>query len=621
MEAITFRGFSFKSKILLTFISAILLPIVIVQTVTHYNSTQSMTQKIDQLINANLQQTAKNIETTLLAYKDVVVQIFSDDQVNEYVQKINAGSPDAPRMTSELRAILSSYAYAKDGIRSVAIFTPDGKVICFDKSTGSNIDNVWSGISNIADLPLYKDAVAMSVGMKITQPQLSDRINGKNQYLFHLAQKLSRYPLGQTEELGVIVVSVHEKVLHNASNFTVPATGTSKPVANINFLIDRDYNVISYPVEEFIGYTLETVEAASDDEEPRYNYTALLKQSGMLNSEAIMVNHYSERLNDWTLVNVIDRQAMFKEMWDMQRINLSSGILALVVSVMLILYFTGNISRSISRIVSAMRVAQRGQLSIQINETSKDEFSIISGSFNILMNRINQLMIETREATTKQKEAEIRALEAQINPHFLYNTLDSINWMAIEKDEHDISRMLKNLAEILRYSVSNSNKLVSVKEEIKWLKQYISLQKNRFDDSFDCYVEADRSVLDFPIPKLLLQPFVENSIIHGIAAYESGGVLNIQFTREDNVLNIVIADNGRGIEPENIVKFQSSQQQPYHENPIRSDKGSGIGIRNVIDRLGGYYGSKASLQIDSVRGQGTKVLIVIQIGDQKGDSK
>lgn len=170
-----------------------------------------------------------------------------------------------------------------------------------------------------------------------------------------------------------------------------------------------------------------------------------------------------------------------------------------------------------------MQIAKEGHLDVQINEMKKDEISIIMESFNSLMNKLNNLMTETKEATFKQKEAEIRALEAQINPHFLYNTLDSINWMAIEKEEHDISRMLKSLAEILRYSIQNSNELVTISEEINWLKKYMILQLNRYDYSFDYTIEVEKSLYNHPIHKLLLQPFIENAIAHGISSYQSEG--------------------------------------------------------------------------------------------------
>ena len=149
-----------------------------------------MTRKIDQLVKFNLIQTAKNLDTTLLAYEDIGFQIFSDDSVNETVQKINLGSDyEEARFSSQLRGILSRYAYAKEGIRSVAVFTANGKVICFDKMTGSNIDNLWSDVKDVTMLPLYKDTMAAERGTVMTTPAFMGQTNGKDQYIFHIAQK------------------------------------------------------------------------------------------------------------------------------------------------------------------------------------------------------------------------------------------------------------------------------------------------------------------------------------------------------------------------------------------------------------------------------------------------
>ena len=126
-----------------------------------------------------------------------------------------------------------------------------------------------------------------------------------------------------------------------------------------------------------------------------------------------------------------------------------------------------------------------------------------------------------------RRDAEIRALEAQINPHFLYNTLDSINWMAIEREQYDISRMVRNLGVILRYSINKSNQMTSMEEVADWLEKYVSLQQMRFNQSFRFELNIEERAKKVMIHKLLLQPFVENSIIHGFKGMEKGGVLRV----------------------------------------------------------------------------------------------
>jgi two-component system sensor histidine kinase YesM len=212
----------------------------------------------------------------------------------------------------------------------------------------------------------------------------------------------------------------------------------------------------------------------------------------------------------------------------------------------------------------------------------------------------------TSEAVKLQKEAEIRAIEAQINPHFLYNTLDCINWMAIEKEEYEISKMLKSLGQILRYSINQSNKIVSFSQEIQWLKQYLYLQESRFDNSFKTEIKFEEEVLEFKIHKLMLQPLIENSIIHGFEGYTSGGVLEVSIEIKEADIVIFIKDNGKGMDSEKVKYINSLVSEAKIIN-----KGEHIGIENVISRLRIYYGDYYKFNIESEIGRGTSICIRI----------
>nr|WP_275983942.1 sensor histidine kinase [Paenibacillus hamazuiensis] len=286
--------------------------------------------------------------------------------------------------------------------------------------------------------------------------------------------------------------------------------------------------------------------------------------------------------------------------------NLWTGFAVLLASTLLIYYFSGLLTQSISKIVNAMKQTEHGNLNVKIDDAEGDEISIIASSFNKMMTTVNRLMEETKLAVQKQKESEIRSLEAQINPHFLYNTLDSINWMAIEKEEYEISRMLKGLAHILRYSISHSNQMVPLVQELEWLEHYLFLQKTRFNDAFRYFIHLDPAVKKAKIYKLLLQPFVENTIIHGFAGKKSDAALHIRFFAGDaGCLRIEIEDNGCGM---NGSAVRAVMERGAREIAAGS---SGIGIRNVTERLYLYYGERAQCTIESEPGTGTKVILTV----------
>ena len=223
--------------------------------------------------------------------------------------------------------------------------------------------------------------------------------------------------------------------------------------------------------------------------------------------------------------------------------------------------------------------------------------------------KVQSLIEEVRSAGEKQRDAEIRALEAQINPHFLYNTLDSINWMAIEKGEYQISRMVRNLGVILRYSVDKSNKMATVAEMADWLEKYVSLQRMRFNDAFECEIHVQPETKEIRVYKLLLQPFVENAIVHGFKGIEWGGILRVDVMLSENrdEMDIIIEDNGKGISRELAEKFND-------RDTALQDDGRSIGLHNAFSRMQMYYGNRASWNVSSIPDVGTVITLKIPAG-------
>jgi two-component system sensor histidine kinase YesM len=252
-----------------------------------------------------------------------------------------------------------------------------------------------------------------------------------------------------------------------------------------------------------------------------------------------------------------------------------------------------------------MKQAPNGDLSVRIAKDPRRplEFESIAEGFNDTLSRLN-------ESIHRQREAQIVAMEAQINPHFLYNTLDTINWMAIDRDEYDISNAISALANILRYAIVNSNAEVTVREETEWLKKYIYLQQYRLKNQFSCRIDAQPEVLYASIHKLLLQPFVENAILHGFDKNQSDPELKVGISKNEDKLEIEIEDNGTGIDPEILDRISQ-------KNYARDFKGSGIGMKNAITRLEMYYGSRAGIEIGTVSPHGTRVLIHIPYSEKE----
>jgi two-component system sensor histidine kinase YesM len=560
---------------------------------------------VNELVNFNLVQVSKNIDASLTSYEDLLFQVFSDENIIDLVEKINTDPEGSKAIEkNQLKDRLAILTYSKDGIRSISVFCSNGVVVCHDRKTGSLIVNEWSGYQDIRKLNIYKNAVS-NKSVILSTEDYNPLDKNKEDYVFHLAGNMSDFNKLWSKSIGVVVISIDDSVLSNACN-QFNSNRQSFNLSSFNFIVDAAGNIISFPDKRLIGTNVNAGTKAKNNTELKAKYTDLINKTSIFKDKHTIINTYTDRTSGWTVVNATDQNYLFNEMYSMQRLSIIYGFAIIILSLALIITISNSIGKSIGKIVGAMKVAQKGELNVQVDIDTKDEISIIGSSFNKMMVKVNQLVEDVTTATQRKKEAEIRALEAQINPHFLYNTLDAINWMAIEKEEYEISKMLKSLAMILRYSINKSNKFVTIREELEWLNQYIYLQQYRFDNSFHCEVHADETVLDCRIYKLLLQPFIENSIIHGFAGYKGEGLIKINIGNfEEEYVRFIIEDNGVGISEDKLEILNRDDTNDAEQ------QGSGIGIKNVFNRIKICYGDKATCHLTSTVEKGTTACVII----------
>ncbi len=328
---------------------------------------------------------------------------------------------------------------------------------------------------------------------------------------------------------------------------------------------------------------------------------------------------------EWRIINLVDKNVYRRNIY---RLVWAVIFLVTVITCIffLIVYFISRkyiqTIQTIAQGIHDYRGTDSEEIHVDVDE--KDELYVIVRQFHRMTARVNSLVEtlkqrneEIKAAAISQKHAEIKALEAQINPHFLFNTLDSINWRAIEHDEEEISNMLGTLGSLLRYSVSNIDMMVVLEAEISWLKKYIFLQRDRFQDSFDCSYEISEEALSFPIYKMLLQPIIENTILHAFEEVKEGGLIQVEaFVRTDGRLEIHVRDNGCGM-PEEVLN--SIREEIEKNGPLNSER---IGISNVIHRLRIYYHEEAQIHVNSRQGEGTEFILVIpDAGIERSDAE
>lgn len=267
------------------------------------------------------------------------------------------------------------------------------------------------------------------------------------------------------------------------------------------------------------------------------------------------------------------------------------------------LLFTVSLYRMMQKnleiIENGMKQYERGDYSKLPSPSSYDEIGLLILQFNYMGLKINELNELTRKEQEEKQRLQYMIMEAQINPHFLYNTLGSLKWLAYEKEQDEIARMADAIINLLRFTVKNTSKFIPLREEIDYLKHYIYIQKARYENAF---------TEEFLVIGFILQPFIENSILYGLDNSRKDGRLRITAKAVDNVLHLIIEDNGRGMVQEKLEdllkKLDGNKTEKY--------KGfNGIGITNIILRMKMIYAEDFLYKIESEAGKGTRVILMI----------
>lgn len=592
-----FNNRKLGQKILFAFVLSSIMPMLIIQSISLFVSTEALKDKVDQLMVNQLTQIAQRVDLTLEVYTNMVYQIYVDNQIIDNVIKLQ--NPEYTKKEVAFHEIynrLQQYNSSVGGLRCISIICSDGSQVTYDLGTASSIENIWESYADMRQIKPYISAQEKG-GMVIT-PTMRFNNTGEELRLFHISKTM--YDLNDLGKgsIATIVMTIQESVLSDICS----STEDLPEEYSINFITDDKRNVIAYPDDFYSGIRIN----------PDLGIKEFVLVTGKLKNKDIAVNTYQDSDSGLIFYNVYDKSYMLRDITRNQKFSVIIGLTAIGFSILMISYTVNTIGKSIKKIITGIKEVQKGNLEVAVEVDSSDEIGQIAENFNTMAGKVKILIEEVTEANERQKNAEIKALEAQINPHFLYNTLDSINWMAIDHEEYEISKMLRNLGVILRYSISKSNHLVTIEELADWLDKYISLQKMRFHNAFDYEIHVEAKVRHYRIFKLLIQPFVENAVIHGFKGIESGGIIHIDISLAEHrkTLNIIIEDNGKGMSQEMVTRYNN------REEAVKDD-GRSIGLHNAFTRMEMYYGHAAVWNITSIPEVGTVITLKLPFAQRE----
>jgi two-component system sensor histidine kinase YesM len=326
-------------------------------------------------------------------------------------------------------------------------------------------------------------------------------------------------------------------------------------------------------------------------------------------------------LDDYKLITVISPPVILGKTNEIVRYSLLVCLGSVTIAVFFIIIFSNTLTKKIKILVNTMSKVRDGNMDISIMSEDKDEIGELSRSFDSMLKRINTLInkvyvqdLEVKELEIRRKEAELQAFQSQINPHFLFNTVESIRMNVLKNGDLETSNIIQSFSRLLRKSIEWKSHSVSLASEMELVDSYLKIQKFRYRDRFDYKINISTELSKVIIPKFIIQPIVENAIYHGLEMKKKDGLLKIYAYKSSDNLKIIVSDNGMGIEETRLKELND-----LIDNKEGAANSSSIGLKNINQRIKILYGSDFGLTFSSKLRKGTKVEILLPIENKRGE--
>ena len=578
---------SIQSVIFATVAVLVLSAVVIVTGVSMKFTNTSIFENSSEYTHTIIQQMNQNIDSYIDYMENIAYLISSNEDVQDYLFDEKIDNEGRYRILNQLQTILDS----RSDIRNVGIISKNGRMLINDGSKSVNQD------LDLNTQEWYATALEKPNGPILTSSHVQHIISGERPWVITLSRGI-RDRSGSGEKEGVFFIDLNYSAI---SELCDQSTVGTKGYA---FILDAKGNIVYHPQQQQLYNELQTenISLIMDTDED----TVL---TGTGNDGKLYSISRSEKTG-WTVVDCTNVKELLSKSRQAQSVYVLTAIILVIVALLFSRFMARSITLPIQKLRDSMKKVQEGDFSVSdVVVDSKNEIGSLTKSFDVMTHRIHELMEQNVHEQEEKRKSELKALQSQINPHFLYNTLDSIIWMAEGKKYEEVVLMTASLARLLRQSISNEDEVVPIANEVEYARGYLTIQKMRYKDKLEFQIEVDSSILYIPLIKLVLQPIIENAIYHGLKYKESKGLLIVKGFMKDGNAVLQVIDDGVGMDEETLAHIYDKHKVNYHSN--------GVGVYNVQKRLKLYYGEDYGITYTSELGKGTTATITIP-GRQEG---
>lgn len=567
--------FTIKNKLLVTLVPVILLTFLIFLLTVYFISFRETQSIVNQQADISMNQKVQLVDTYLdkLRMETEIFMFDSNVQKKLKVPKNTLDDTKLDEMETDVRRDMYSMIINYDvNVESISVKTINDDYYVWKMDSRLIHGDFTGRINQHEDIARELDG-----GMLFTYEKLQKGLV--------TLTRLIKDPVAD-DELGTLMIDFNLGFLDNLSSSASWDRGAEPTLVIVNTEGSIVFN--SSPFDK------EIIEAVTPG-------TEKLKVSG----SNFRIRHTSSGTNDWEVFLVINESKLYRNIYRLTFLQVGLVLFSIILVVLVIFVVSLTISRQFERFQKKISRTSDPKQHALIRVDSNDEFRDLAEVYNEMMGRIDNLIDTVYSKELLLKSAEIKAFQAQINPHFLYNTLDCINGLVEMNRPDDIKKTVTALASIMRMSIKGAE-ILTVRENLSYTEQYMYIEKIRYGDKLLFLSEIPESMMDYYMPKLIIQPLLENSIVHGISELLGKGMIGLFGREEEDAITFTVKDNGKGI-PQNVIDLIESRQSSQEAEEQFSRES--IGLQNIQSRIQLMYGKEYGLTIKNIPAGGSSVTI------------
>lgn len=589
------RTVSLEKRLFICFFLIAIIPTVFMGLVSYNRAYNSLEDKISRSSQQVVNQTVSTLDYILKEYSDNLKQVYTSEIFQSEIKTITNSERELEKLTAikNINKILRAHFYSKDNIYGIAVMFND-RDLCLEEGKYF-ID------TNYKNSPIYIDTLNTRDTLwnaTVNSEDVRKELSFKGQGVISLSRNI--VSTESLDQVGVIAMAIRKELLLDVISPVELEKGSGIVILdeNNNIVLSRT-NVLSdelltkdalHRIEKEIGGEIQGCFTLD------------------YNRDKFLINYGSIPENDWEVISFIPYSHIMEQTEDIKRYVFYVFTLCTILSIVVSKVLSVILVKPLKKLELSMRQIEHGSFGGTVSLSECEEFIDIERRFNMMSTRLKDLMNEIKVKEKEKMEAEFRFLQSQINPHFLYNTLDSIKGMIVCNKKEEALLSLEKLSEIFKAVLKQSDKEIPLVQELNHVENYLTIQKLRNVDKMDYEIYVDENIIGMNILRFILQPIVENAIYHGIRQKKGKGFIIISCRLQGGDVIIEIKDTGIGIDTTTLDNI--NRELVYCEND-NIESGRGIGITNVNRRIKLFYGENYGLVYESVEGEWTKAIIKV----------